>query len=143
MAQTGRVAFYLDESMGRPLAGLLRAIRAPGSPQIHDLRDLGLSGTADEEWMPKLAEWGTQGVITKDSSILRASIRRDVWRSAQLTVFVLNRQWGNLRLFEQTRALIWWWPAIVERASGGPAGAAWEIAPELRLSGMRRMFANR
>lgn len=140
MAEASRINFCLDESMGRPLARLLCTIRAPGSPHIHDLRDLGLSGAADEVWMPLLAQRGTRGVVTKDSSILRASVRRDVWRRANLTVFVLSNAWGNLTLFQQSRALVWWWPEIVERATTGPTGAAWELTAELRRSGIRRMF---
>jgi hypothetical protein len=142
MAEAGRIDFCLDESMGRPLAPLLRTIRAPGNPHIHDLRELGLTGSADEVWMPLLAGRGARGVVTKDSSILRASVRRDVWRRARLTVFVLNKGWGNLPLFEQARALVWWWPAIVERGSSGPTGAAWELSTDLRMSGIRRMFSD-
>jgi hypothetical protein len=81
MVVAGGLAFCTGKSMGRPLAELLRRLRAPGAPRIHDLRELGLSGSADEVWMPTLARQGIHVVVTLDSRILRATIRRDVWRA--------------------------------------------------------------
>jgi hypothetical protein len=127
MAVAGGLAFCTDESMGRPLAELLRRLRAPGAPRIHDLRELGLSGSADEVWMPTLARQDIQVVVTLDSRILKATVRRDVWRAAGLSLFVMDAAWGNLTIFEQARRLIWWWPEIVAQSEAGPQGGAWQF----------------
>lgn len=140
MAEGGSVAFCLDESMGRPLADVLRRIRAPASPGIHDLRELGLSGVTDPFMMVELRRRAVEAVVTKDSAILAAAVRRDVWRDLGLSLFVLDGRWGNLRLFEQARRLIWWWPIIVEQAREGPQGGAWGVSAELRIGAIRRLF---
>lgn len=134
------MTFCLDESLGVPLAGVLRQLRAPGAPGIHHMRELGYSGTSDEVWLAALPKADVHAVVTKDSRILNATVRRDVWRDAGLSLFVLDGKWGNLRLFEQARRLIWWWPAIVARAEAGPRGAAWRVSADLSASGMRRLF---
>jgi hypothetical protein len=140
MAEAGSLAYCLDESMGRPLAKALRELRAPGSPQIHDLRELGLSGVTDEVMMRQLRGRSIDVVVTRDSRILTATVRRDVWRTVGLSLFVLDGKWGNLRLFEQARRLFWWWPAIASQAETGPTGAAWRISTEMREDTMQRMF---
>jgi len=105
------------------------------------MRDFGFSGAIDEVWLAALPQQhGVHAVVTMDSRILKASVRRDVWRSAGLTLFVLEAAWGNLKLFEQARRLFWWWPAITDAAAAGPQGAAWQVSSELIARGLRRMF---
>jgi hypothetical protein len=123
MAATVSLAFCLDESMGRNLADVLRRLRAPASPAIHDLRELGFSGASDEIWMFELGRRGIHAVVTCDSRILRATVRRDVWRAAGLSLFIMAAKWSDVRLFDQARGLIWWWPAIVGRRKLGPKAA--------------------
>ena len=69
-----------------------------------------------------------------------ASVRRDAWRASGLTLFVLAGAWGNLRLFDQARALVWWWPLLVTQANAGPVGAAWRVPVQLRPTGLQRIF---
>ena len=140
MAGEGSLTFCLDESMGRPLADILCKLRAPCSPNIFDMRALGFAGVSDEVWLAALPKQGVNAVVTMDSRILNASIRREVWRMAGLTLFVLDRKWGNLSLFEQGRCLIWWWPFIADTAATGPQGAAWKLSASLGTSGLQRMF---
>ena len=125
MASASRVGFCLDEACGRRVAEVLRAFRAPGAPHIKDARELGLSGATDEILMRDLGKQGVAAMITLDSRILNASLRRAAWRDSGLTLFVLDGKWGNLPLFEQVRRLMWWWPFFASKVSDGPQGAAW------------------
>lgn len=140
MAETSGLIFCMDESMGRPLADVLRRLRAPGSPRIHDLREFGLSGVTDEVMMQAIKQQGVNVLVTCDSRILVATVRRDIWRAAGLSLFVLDGKWGNLRLFEQARRLMWWWPILAAQAGAGPQGSAWRVPSDLHESGMRQMF---
>lgn len=141
MADARGLGYCLDESLGRPLAETLRRLRAPGAPTIHDIRELKLGGTRDETWLPLLRGRGVHVMVTRDSSVLSASVRRGIWRASGLTLFVLDGKWGNLGLFEQARRLIWWWPVIVQQAEAGPQGGAWRLPPEFHAGAMRRLFA--
>jgi len=127
--------------MGRGLAAMLRGLRAPGSPAIHDVRELGLGGTSDEVLLTELAGRGFAALVTRDSSMLSASVRRDVWRRSAVSVFVCDGRWGNLALFELARRLVWWWPAIVTQAQAGPQGGAWRISADMTTTGMRQVLA--
>lgn len=144
MARASGLGYCLDESMGRPLAGTLRTLRtlrAPGAPAIHDIREPDLGGAHDETWLALLPGKGVHVMVTRDSSVLAASVRRGVWQAWGLTLFVLDGEWGNLRLFEQARRLIWWWPLIVQQAEEGPQGGVWRLAADFQASGMKRIFA--
>ena len=90
MARASGLGYCLDESMGRPLAGTLRILRAPGAPAIHDIRELDLGETRDETWLAMLPGKSVHVVVTKDSSVLAASVRRGVWQACGLTLFVLD-----------------------------------------------------
>ena len=140
MAPQRSVGFCLDESMGRKLAAILRDLRAPAAPAIHDLRDLGLSGVTDEVLMGELTRRGIGAMVTRDSAILRATVRRDVWKVTGIGLFILEGKWGNLRLFDQGRSLLWWWPHLVTQLHSGPAGAAWKVPTEFRSSGLKRQY---
>ncbi len=143
MAGEGRVAFCVDECLGHTLAETLRALRAPGAPHIYGMRELGFSAAKDEVWLGALPQRGVHTVVTRDSRILRASVRREVWRAAGLTLFILDAPWSDLRLFDQARGLIWWWPAIVRQAGAGPAGSAWRVPlPPTHVPEMVRLFAD-
>lgn len=140
MASEGSLAVCIDEALGRKLAPILRELRAPGAPAIEDTRELGLSGCSDEVLMAELRKRGFTIMVTKDSRILNAALRRAAWQASGLSLFILDGKWGNFRLFEQARRLIWWWPSVVEQAVAGPAGGAWRIAPDLQPSGMQQLF---
>ena len=127
MAGRSSLAFCIDESLGRTVAEALRLLRAPGSPAIKDLREWGYSGAHDEVWLAHLPREGVHVVVTRDSRILQASVRRDIWRAAGLALFVLEARWSDIKLLAQARALVWWWPRIVAQAEAGPPGGAWEV----------------
>lgn len=140
MAAEERLAVCIDEALGRKLAQVLRDLRAPASPTIQDTRELGLSGCSDEVLMVELRNRGFTTMVTKDSRILNAALRRAAWQASGLSLFILDGKWGNFRLFDQARRLIWWWPSVIEQASVGPSGGAWRLQPELQASGMRQLF---
>jgi hypothetical protein len=141
MVETGRVGICLDESTGRGFLGILRILRAPG-PRIQDVWELGLDGTSDEVLLSELSKRGFAALVARDTSMLSASVRRDVWRSSGVSVFMCDGKWGNLSHFEIGRRLIWYWPAIVRQVHEGPQGGAWRISAELREDGIRRVFAD-
>jgi hypothetical protein len=130
MAAAGRIGFCIDEACGRQIAAILRNLRAPGGPDIHDAREIGLGGVADDILMIELGKRGFTALVTRDSRILNASIRRDAWLQSGLTLFVLDGKWGSLTLFEQARRMIWWWPSWIAASAEGPQGAAWRVAPD-------------
>ena len=142
MVEAGRVGICLDEATGRGFVGVLRTLRAPGVPNIQDVWDLGLQGTTDEVLLSELSKRGFAALLTRDTSMLSASVRRDVWRWSGVSVFMCDGKWGNLTLFEIGRRLIWYWPAIVHQALEGPQGGAWRISAELRGDGVKRVLAD-
>jgi hypothetical protein len=141
MVQTSRVGICIDEAVGRGFAAILRGWRAPGSPAIQDVWELGLNGTSDEVLLDKLRKRGFAALLTRDSSMLSASVRRDVWRTSSMSIFMCEGKWGNLPLFEIGRRLIWYWPAVVQQVQEGPQGGAWRISIDLRHDGIRRVLA--
>lgn len=140
MAEAGGVGICIDECVGRRLAAILRDLKAPGAPEIHNVRDLGLTSTSDEVLVGELGNRGFLALVTRDSSMLSASVRRDVWQIAGVSVFICDGKWGNLRLFEQARRLLWWWPQIFAQAAAGPQGGAWRVPAEMKPAGLQRLF---
>ena len=132
-----RVGICLDENCGRQIAPVLRALRAVPHPDIHDAREIDLGGTSDQVLMITLGQRGYAALITRDSSILRAALHRDAWRQSGLSLFVLDKKWGNLSLFEQARRLIWWWPELVRRSGDGEA---WLVSAETPGHGIKPLF---
>ena len=143
MVQGRSLTYLIDESIGRPVAGVLRSLRAPGAPTIFDVRDVGLNGIGDDVVMRRARQKDFDVIVWADSRVLNASIRRHAWRDTGLTMFVLHARWSDLKLFDQARHLIWWWPEIVSRVVGGPAGAAWQVPIEFRKGGFTRLFPER
>jgi hypothetical protein len=64
MVQAGRVGICLDEAVGRGIADILRRWRAPGSPDIVDVWDLGLEGVSDEVLLSGLGKRGFAALLT-------------------------------------------------------------------------------
>ncbi len=140
MAESGSLTYCLDETVGHQLPAILRQLRAPGSPGIHGVRDLGLGGVTDTVLLAELHARGIKVMVTRDSRILNASIRRDAWRASGVTLFVCDSRWGNLLLFQLATRHIVWWPRIVEQAQVGPQGSAWRVP--LNDGAMVRLFAD-
>jgi len=140
------------DGTGVPTSVIAAAVRAEGGGEaamgaVAEWYGVPLEGVQnamrfETEWLSKAAlpEKGISAVVTMDSRILSASIRREVWRVAGLTLFVMDGKWGNLSLFEQGRRLIWWWPSIAAVAMTGPQGAAWSVLVALVPSGLYRIF---
>jgi len=142
MVEAGRVGICLDEATGRGFVEVLRILRSPGMPAVQDVWELGLQGATDEVLLSELSKRGLAALLTRDTSMLSASVRRDVWRVSGISVFMCDGRWGNLSLFEIGRRLVWYWPAIVRQVHAGPQGGARRISSELREDGMRRVFAD-
>jgi hypothetical protein len=102
------------------------------------VRELGLGETTDEVLFRELHRRNFRAVVTKDSKILAASVRRQAWQTTTLSLFVFHGSCGNLPLFEQMRCLIWWWPSIYQEAAQGVSPAVWTVRRELRGALERR-----
>jgi len=102
MASPRSLKLCLDEAMGRRTAEILVAVRAPGHPDIYDMRAFGLANqaTSDEVLLAELARQQMHVLVTMDSRMLAAAVRRDAWRASRLTLFMLDGKWGNLSIFE-------------------------------------------
>jgi hypothetical protein len=142
MVQAGRLGICIDEAAGRGFAQVLRQWRAPGRPDIHDVWELKLNGTSDEVLLSELGKRNFAALVTRDSAMLSASIRRSVWRVSAISVFMCDGKWGNLPLFEIARGLIWYWPMIVQQLQEGPQGGAWRLSVEAQMGGMRRVLTD-
>ena len=142
MVQADRVGICIDEAAGRGFAEVLRRWRAPGRPDIHDVWELKLNGTSDEVLLSELGKRNFAALVTRDSAMLSASIRRSVWRVSAISVFMCDGKWGNLPLFEIARGLIWYWPMIVQQLQEGPQGGAWRVSVGAQTGGMRRVLTD-
>ena len=142
MVHASRLGICIDEAAGRGFAEVLRQWRAPGGPDIHDVWELGFNGTSDEVLLSELGKQGFAALVTRDASMLSASIRRSVWRTSGISVFMGDGKWGNLRLFEIARRLMWYWPMIVQQIQEGPQGGAWRLSVDFHPNDMRRVLAD-
>lgn len=126
--EAGGLTFVFDQNFGEKTVELLRLGRMRPVDRITTLTELGYAADApDEEWMPRLGARGQHAVITRDGEILRASVRLDAWKASGLTLLLLDGRWGQLPLHELTRALIYWWPLMVEQAAAAKPGTAWTV----------------
>jgi hypothetical protein len=130
MACQSGLGLCVDECLGRHLASSLRNLHAPGGLDIHDTRDLKLSGMSDEVLFGELTKLGFRALVTKDSRILAAAARRHAWRASGLHIFFLHGKAGNLPLFEQARRIIWCWPRIVSESRMCDPPRAWRVSHE-------------
>lgn len=140
MVPASRVGICLDESIGAPLAPMLRDLSAPGAPDIRSVAELGLRGTTDEVLLGDLGKRGFAALVAMDSSMLSASVRRDAWRASGVTLFLFAGKWNDLGRFEKARGLIWWWPIIARQATDGPQGGAWRVPTGWKPDGLERLL---
>jgi hypothetical protein len=126
--EAGGLTFVLDQNFGRRTLSILRLAKMPPAGRITTLTELGFAPEApDEEWMPELGARGPHVVVTRDGQILRASVRLDAWRDSGLTLMLLDGRWGQLPIPELARALVYWWPLMVEQAEAAKPGTAWTV----------------
>ncbi|MDJ0391039.1 hypothetical protein QMO56_23270 [Roseomonas sp. E05] len=126
--EAGSLTFVLDQNFGPRTLDLLKIGRMQPLGRITTLTELGFAADApDEEWMPLLGARGRYAVITRDGEILRASVRLDAWRASGLVLMLLDGRWGQLPIHDLTRALVYWWPLMVEQATAAQPGTAWTV----------------
>jgi hypothetical protein len=127
-SETGSLTFVFDQNFGEKTVDLLRLGKMLPVGRITTLTQLGYAADAlDEEWMPQLGAKGPHAVVTRDGEILRASVRLDAWKASGLTLLLLDGRWGQLPFHDLTRALIYWWPLMVEQATAAKLGTAWTV----------------
>jgi hypothetical protein len=122
------LTFVFDQNISPRILELLRLARVAPLNRITSLTELGFApDAADEDWMPALDAKSRHVVVTRDGEILRASVRLDAWRASNLTLMLLDGKWGQLPITEMTRALVFWWPYMVEQAEAAASGTAWTV----------------
>jgi len=88
------VIFIADENVAVRAARVLDAFDSDN--EIHHLTRYFERGTADLEWITKLAQWDPRPVVLcADSRILRNKAERSALREADLMFVHLSRGWTN------------------------------------------------
>lgn len=130
MANTqSSLTFVLDENTAGLLPAL-RASRAAGHDRVTDLPAQGIApGTLDADLLRMLGERGRFALIARDGRMLEPLIQRQAWRGSGVTIFMLGKQWGMLRLSELSRRVLFLWPTLIEHAEQGGQGVAWRVSP--------------
>ncbi len=124
--------FVLDHNLGVHMLEVLRKAMIWPDEQLTSLAEMGYAGgLPDEEWITHLGKRGGHVAITRDGNILNAAIRREAWRSSGLGLIILDKKWGMLPRREWARHILYWWPAMTQRALEGEPGAAWTVAPRI------------
>jgi hypothetical protein len=122
------LTFVFDQNIGPRTVELLQLSRLQPVGRIKTLTELGFASDApDEAWMPELGAAGRYAVVTRDGEILRASIRLNAWRASGLILLLLDGHWGQLPIHDLNRALVFWWPLMVQQASASRLGTAWTV----------------
>ncbi|WP_337875249.1 hypothetical protein [Elioraea sp.] len=134
-AAEGRLRFSLDENSGA-LVDLLRQSRAESYEDVVTLAEVGIEpGALDPNLLKELGSKGRFAFITRDGKMIEPMIQRSAWRESRVTLFLLGRQWGTLKLGEQARRFLFVWPQIVAHARDGGQGVAWRVAPRVPAVG--------
>lgn len=124
----GSLTFVLDENSAGLLPAL-RACRVRGHDRLTDLPAQGIApGTLDAEMLRSLGARGRFALVARDGRMLESLIQRQAWRDSGVTVFLLAKHWGQLKLGELSRRLLFLWPTLVEYAEQGGQGVAWRVA---------------
>lgn len=88
MTERQKTVFFIDRCLGS--VRLATALKEAGiTVEIHD--DHFPQGAQDEEWLPKVGEWGWV-VLTKDGNIAKRTSERLAVASANIRIFVLVAQ---------------------------------------------------
>jgi hypothetical protein len=121
--------FFFDNCLSPKLA---RAIAIIADTEIKHLREKFDADTADEVWIPALAQEGNWIVVTADTSITRGRTQRQVWQQSRLIGFYLAGSFPMLDVWEQAWRLVKWWPVILKQASLAAPGSTYLLALEPR-----------
>ncbi|MCB8879066.1 hypothetical protein ACELLULO517_02385 [Acidisoma cellulosilytica] len=126
--EKGSLTFVFDQNLGSRIVELLKIAKMQPDGGITTLTELGFAANApDEDWMPALGSRGRYVVVTRDGAILRAAVRLEAWKASQLILLILDGSWGQLPISGLIRALIYWWPLMVDEADAAPPGTAWTV----------------
>jgi len=136
------VKFFFDSNISEHIAAALNALGEkydypPITSQRGLPRDSVLAATKkDWEWLPKLAEDGSDWVIISGDVRISAGMHEAAaWLASGLTAFFLASGWGNLNFWDQTISLLKWWPHIVKQAQKTPAGAGYIVPVKMPAHG--------
>ncbi len=128
----GGLTFILDHNLGKNILGILRLAKVHPEGSITSLEEMGIPSEApDEVWLKALGEKGSCVAVTRDGEILNVVVQRAAWRAAGVSLLLLDKKWGLLPIREIARALLYWWPSMVDHANAGVLGTAWTISPNI------------
>jgi hypothetical protein len=129
-AQSGLTLVFDENNAG--VLPVLRSSRAMAHERVTDLPSLGIAaGTLDAELLRQLGKRGHFALVGRDGRMLEPLTQRQAWRESGVTVFLLGKKWGSLKLGELSRRLLFLWPALVDYAEQGGQGVAWRVSPAI------------
>jgi hypothetical protein len=128
--QSGLIFVFDENNVG--VLPALRASRAVAHERVTDLPTQGIApGTLDADLLRQLGARGSFALVARDGRMLEPLMQRPAWRASGVTVFLLGKKWGNLKLAELSRRLLFLWPTLVDYAQQGGQGVAWRVSPAI------------
>jgi hypothetical protein len=120
--------FLIDNNLsplwGKALRELSR--NEPDVREVVSLRTLFPPNTKDCDWIRELGAASGWNVLSCDR-FGKGNLEREALSQANLTVFRLQAQWTKARFWQQTAAIVKWWPDILEQARRTVSGAIIEV----------------
>ncbi|MCP4597729.1 DUF5615 family PIN-like protein [Neptuniibacter sp.] len=117
--------FFIDNNLSPHLARALNELCA-GQHSVTHLREKFDHSTDDVTWINTLAKEGNWVIVTQDR-LSKGDMEKEAIRRSGLTVFILAKQWTQIKSWEKAQKLVHWWPKIIEQSEMVEAGAAFEI----------------
>lgn len=114
--------FFFDRNWSPHLAAAIRALCIPIGVEVVYHDDRFARNCPDVEWITTLGQEGDWAIITKDR-LSKSPAEREALRRTGLVTFIFKDQWSHHKDWDQSWALVRWWPAIMEVANRMRGGA--------------------
>lgn len=111
--------FFFDASISHRVSEALLTLRQgvvePSELEvIEHLFDRFASNTNDYDWLNTLAHEGGWTIISADARISSNKLQRKVWTDRPITLFVLEKGWKGMGLWDRAWRLIRYWPQVID-----------------------------
>jgi hypothetical protein len=132
MAHAHRGLIFVFDENYTGILPVLRVSRASGHDRVLDLPAQGIPpGTLDPDMLRQLGQRGRFALVARDGRMLEPLTQRQAWRESGVTIFLLGKQWGKLKLGELSRRFLFLWPTLMDHAEQGGQGVAWRVSPSI------------
>jgi len=109
--------FFLDNNLPPRLARALNILSEPDGHSVVPFIDkCSDDNIKDVDWINELSKESDWVIITNDKQISKNAYERKAWLESGLTIFFLEKGWGNLHFWIVAWKLIKWWPDIINQA---------------------------